>query len=217
MKQLDKDPAKEKRILVEIPLMNGTKNDIWARWCSMYAGTDRGYFFVPEIGDEVLLGFIDDDPCCPVILGGLYSSKLPPPYEMEAENFRKGIVTKEGMKIVFDEEKKVITFETPGNNKIELSDDGKFIRLTDRNRNKMTMDDNGILLSSSGKITLKAEKDIVIDTVGNVNMTSNRDIVLEGGNVNAKARIGFTAKGNATAEISASGQTTIKGGIVMIN
>ena len=48
-------------------------------------------------------------------------------------------------------------------------------------------------------------------------MKSEADVNVEGMNVNHTASAGFTAKGNATAELSASGQTTVKGAMVMIN
>lgn len=217
VKQLNDDPAKEERILVELPVLNEASNSVWARWCTLYAGKERGYFFVPEVGDEVVVGFFNHDPAHPVILGNLYSSHFPSPYGLTAENNKKTLVTREKLKIEFDEEKKVITLETPGKNKIELDDDGKLIKLTDQNKNEIIMDDKGITLNSCGKITLNAKSDVVAEATGKVAVTAKADVNLEGMNVNATAKTGFKAKGNATAEVSASGQTTIKGGMVMIN
>ena len=48
---------------------------VWARMAHVYATEDCGFVFYPEVGDEVVLGFFDDDPTYPVILGSLYSSK----------------------------------------------------------------------------------------------------------------------------------------------
>lgn len=217
VKQLEEDPGKEQRILVDIPVLNGDKNSVWARWTAPYAGNAKGYFFVPEKGDEVVIGFVNDDPAHPVILGNLYSSKQQPPYKLTAENYKKAIVTKEKMKIEFDEEKKIVTIETPGKNKIEVNDDKKSITLTDQNKNELILDDKGITLNSGGKIILKAKGDITLDASGKAGITAKADVAIEGMNVKATAKTGFTAKGNATAELSASGQTTVKGGMVMIN
>lgn len=217
VKQLEKDPASEQRILVDIPLLNGDKNGVWARMSTLYGAAGRGCFFVPEKGDEVVVGFFNNDPGHPVVLGNLYSGKQAPPYELTAENYKKAIVTKEKLMIEFDEEKKVITISTPGKNKVVLSDDGKSITLSDPNKNEVVMDDKGITLNSGGKIILKAKGDITLDATGKVGVTAKSDVALEGANVKATAKMGFTAKGNATAEISASGQTTVKGGVVMIN
>lgn len=58
VKQLKGDPAGELRILVDIPVLNGDKNGIWARWATLYAGKDRGHFFLPEPDDEVVVGLL---------------------------------------------------------------------------------------------------------------------------------------------------------------
>lgn len=217
VKQLEEDPDKEFRILVDIPLLNGDKNGLWARLATSYAGGGRGCFFIPEKGDEVVVGFFNNDPGHPVALGSLYSSKQAPDYELTADNYKKAIVTKEKMKIEFDEEKKIITIVTPGKNMIEVNDDKKSIKLTDQNKNELILDDKGITLNSGGKIILKAKGDITAEASGKVGITAKSDVAIDGMNVKATAKTGFTAKGNATAEISASGQTTVKGGMVMIN
>lgn len=217
VKKLDGDPLKEQRIQVELPWLNGMSKLLWARMAAMYATGGMGTFFLPEPGDEVLVGFMNQDPGHPVILGSLYGAKHQPPYEYEAKNNTKAIVTREKMRIEFDEEKKIITVSTPRKNTVELSDDGKRIRLTDENKNEITMDKNGITLSSAKDITLKAKGNITMDATMKLSGTAKQDVSLEGLNVKVQAKVGATVKGNATAELSASGQTTVKGAMVMIN
>jgi hypothetical protein len=53
--------------------------------------------------------------------------------------------------------------------------------------------------------------------VGAITLDSKADVKASGMNVQCEAKVGFTGKGNATAELSASGQTTVKGAMVMIN
>lgn len=217
VKKLDGDPLNEQRIQVELPWMDGQSKLLWARLSTLYATGGMGSFFLPEPGDEVIIGFMNQDPVHPVILGSLYGEKHKPPYEYEAKNNTKAIVTREKMRIEFDEEKKIITVSTPGKNTVELSDDGKHIKLTDPNKNEITMDKNGITLSSAKDITLKAKGGITMDATMKISGTAKQDISLEGLNVKVQAKIGATVKGNATAELSASGQTTVKGAMVMIN
>ena len=138
-------------------------------------------------------------------------------YEYEAKNNTKAIVTREKMRIEFDEEKKVITISTPSKNTVQMSDDGKHIKLTDENKNEITMDKGGITLSSSKDITMKAKGNINMDATMKLSGTAKQDVSLEGLNVKVQAKIGASVKGNATAELSASGQTTVKGAMVMIN
>lgn len=217
VRKLDGDPLKEHRIQVELPWLDGKSKLLWARLASMYATGGMGTFFLPEPGDEVLVGFMNQDPGHPVILGSLYGEKHKPPYEYEAKNNMKAIVTREKMRIEFNEEKKVITLSTPGKNTVEISDDGKYIRLADQHKNEIKMDSGGITLSSAKDIMLKAKGNITMDATMKLSGTAKSDVSLDGMNVKVQAKIGASVKGNATAELSASGQTTVKGAMVMIN
>lgn len=217
VKKLDADPDGQCKIQVSVPLMQADTDGVWARLANFYASNAFGSFFIPEIGDEVVLGFLNSDPSHPVVLGSLYSSKLKPPYDLTADNFTKAVVTKSKLKIEFDDDKKIITITTPGNNKMVLSDDGKSILLQDQNSNKVELSSSGIVLDSPKDISIKAKGKITLDAVGEIGITSKADVKLTGLNINNTANVGFVAKGNATAELSASGQTTVKGAMVMIN
>ena len=118
VRKLDGDPLKEYRIQIELPWMDGKNKLLWARLSTMYATNASGNFFLPEPDDEVVVGFMNEDPGHPIILGGVYGEKHKPPYEYEAKNNTKAIVTREKMRIEFNEEKKVITISTPGKNSI---------------------------------------------------------------------------------------------------
>jgi len=215
--KLDADPAGQHKIQVSVPLMKAQTAGVWARLASFYGSNGIGAFIIPEIGDEVVLGFFSNDPSCPVILGSLYSSKRAPPYELAAENNIKALVTRSKLKLEFDDEKKVITLLTPGNNKIVISDDAQSILLQDQNSNKVELSPSGILLDSPKDITISAKGKVSVSAVQNVEVAAQMDVKVTGLNINQSANIGFAAKGAATAELSAAGQTTVKGALVMIN
>lgn len=217
VKKLDGDPQQEYRIQVELPWLDGKSKLLWARLTSLYATNGMSAFFLPEPGDEVLVGFMNQDPTHPVVLGSLYGAKHKPPFEFEAKNNTKAIVTREKLRIEFDEEKKVITVATPGKNTLEINDDGKSITLTDQHKNEIKMDSGGISLTSAKDITLKAKGGITLDATSKISGTAQQDVSLEGTDVKVQAKMGATIKGNLTAELSSSGQTTIKGMTVMIN
>lgn len=217
VKKLDADPEGEQRVQVSVPVMKAVTDGVWARLASFYGSSSFGAFFVPEVGDEVVLGYFNDDPSHPVILGSLYSSKHVPAYGLTAENNTKAIVTRSKTKIEFDDDKKVITITTPGNNKIVLSDDAKSILVQDQNSNKIELGTGGITIDSPKDIKITAKGGITLDAVNAISITSKADVKTAGLNVNNEAQVGFVAKGTATAELSASGQTTVKGAIVMIN
>lgn len=119
--------------------------------------------------------------------------------------------------IEYDEEKKLVRISTPGSNKIEISDEKKSITLTDQHNNEIVMDSSGITLSSTKDITLKAKGNISMDANMKISGAAKQDVNLDGLNVKVQAKVGASVKGNATAELSASGQTTVKGAMVMIN
>jgi Rhs element Vgr protein len=205
---LENDPDGEDRIKVRLPMISTSEEGSWARIATLDAGKDRGTFFRPEIGDEVIVGFLNDDPRHPVILGMCHSSAKPAPEPAKDDNHRKGYVSREKMKFTFDDEKKIITLETPSGNKITISDEDKGIVFEDQNSNKITMNDSGIKIESSKDLILKATKNVKI----------------EGMAVELKAQTSFKASGSGSAEISGasttikgSATTVIQGGMVQIN
>lgn len=215
--QLDKDPKSQCRIQVEIPAMGAENNLIWARLCSYYATHQSGNFFIPELGDEVILGYINQDPGQAVIIGSVYSAKHVTPYPLSAENNTKAIVSKSQLKVEFNDKDKIITIVTPAQQSITLDDTNKTIVVEDQHKNTISMNSSGITLSSHKDITLSAKGEISLQSGRNTGITAKGDINVDGLNVNIKAQINFSAKSAASAELSSSGQTVIKGGIVLIN
>ena len=215
--KLDEDPDGQQRVQVSIPVLGSAAQPVWARLLQFYASNAFGAFFVPELADEVVLGFFDNDPTHPVILGSLYSSNRAPPYTLTAENNTKAIVTRCKAKIEFDDENKIITVMTPAKNKVVLSDQDKSILLLDQNNNRAELNPSGITLDSPKDIKVKANGTITLDAVGAISITSQADVKSAGLNVLCEGQVGFTGKGSATAELSASGETVVRGAMVMIN
>ena len=218
VKKLNEDPDSMFRILVTLPSNATNQDGLWARMANFYATDGAGLGFLPEVGDEVVIGFLESDPRFPVILGSLYSSaKKAATTPADNNNYIKTLITKSKLKVSFDDEKKITKIETPGGNSITLSDDAKSIEIADQNSNSIKMTSSGINIESQKDITLKATGNITLNATGKLNLSATQDVEVSGMNINQTAQVGFTAKGNATAEVSASGQTTVKGGIVMIN
>jgi len=215
--KLDGDPDGEHRIQVSVPVLQAERAGVWARLAQLHGSDGIGSFFVPEIGDEVVLGYFGNDPSHPVVLGSLYSSKRTPPYALAAANNTKAFVTRCKSRIEFDEQDKVITITTPGANKIVISDADKSISLKDQNGNEVKLAPAGITLDSPKDIQLTAKGRIVLDAVGTLSLASKADVTAAGLNVECEAQVGYSAKGGASAELSAAGQTVVKGALVMIN
>ena len=218
VKQIQEDPGKQFRVLVTVPTVDSEGHALWARLARPYATNNAGWFFYPEVGDEVLLAFLDGDPRYPVIIGSLHSGPRPPPLPVEKPNNQKGIVTRAQLKVLFDEEKKIITLRTPAGNTAVLSDDAKSITLTDENGNSAKLGTDGITLTSASNIVLKAAQNISLTAdAGTVTVKGTQGVTVSGLTVSLTADTEFSATGNASAKLTASGQTQIQGAMVMIN
>jgi Rhs element Vgr protein len=218
VKQLASDPQSLYRILVTLPSNAETQGGVWARYANFYGTSGAGLGFLPEVGDEVLVGFIENDPRYPVILGSLYgSAKQSPNQAADEKNNLKMLSTRSQLKMQFDDENKVITISTPGGNSITISDKDKSIAIADQNSNTINLSSSGIEITSNSDVSITAKGGITLNANSNIGITSKQNVEANGLNVNCSAKMGFVAKGTASAEVSASGQTTIKGAMVMIN
>jgi len=163
------------RVKVKIPALAGQPQEgqqpqvsVWARLASPDAGNKRGFYVRPEAGDEVVLGFFNEDPRQPVIIGSLYSSGINPiPAENivgtpNAENDKKGWVSKTGMSIVFDDKNEKISIVTLNNtNSIVLDGKNKTIVISDINENSISMSSEGISIDSKNKISIMSKENNV--------------------------------------------------------
>jgi Rhs element Vgr protein len=226
VKQIDQDPDGEFRVLVEVPIMNQGGEGIWARLSNFYASNNAGSFFFPEIGDEVILGFLNEDPRFPVILGSLYNSKSKvAPYTPNESNSTKAIITKNQLKFIFDDENKVVTVITPNNNQMVWSDKDKSITIKDQNENCIEMSSSGITIKSASNLTFQAAEAINIKagTATNikagtaVSIQAMESVTAKAANVSIQADMSAELKGGMSTTVSGGAEVSIKGAMVMIN
>lgn len=199
--QIEDDPDGDDRILVRLPVVDSGEQGVWARLATVGSGDSRGFVFRPEIGDEVVVGFIHDDPNQPVILGSVNSSAHPSPITPSDDNHEKGLITRGEIKFMINDDHPSVLIEMPSGKKISVNDDDGEITISDDHGNTVLMSSDGISLESSADITVKA----------------SGDLNLEGSNVNIKANASFKAEGSASADISSTGTTSVQGSLVQIN
>ncbi|MFK8104759.1 MAG: type VI secretion system tip protein VgrG [Saprospiraceae bacterium] len=227
VKQITEDPKNETRILVTVPIFadSGEASNLWCRWATPYASENIGQFFMPEIGDEVVIGFLNEDPRFPVILGSLYSSKKTPPTPAAENNPKKVIVTKSKLSVEFDDENVVLTIKTPNENKIIFSDQDQSITIQDQNENKVVMDSSGISMSSPADVKISAEGElnlsgtagVTISSEATLSMSAEASLSVSGLEVSISGETALSASGGAEASFSADGELSISGAMVMIN
>jgi Rhs element Vgr protein len=205
---LQDDPDGADRIKVRLPMVDPAEEGTWARIATLDAGDSRGTFFRPEIDDEVVVGFLDGDPRFPIVLGMCHSGANPAPEPAKDDNHHKGYTSRSKIRLLFDDDKVAVLLETPGGNKLTLSEDEKKVTIADQNGNSIVLDDGGITLTSA--------KDLVLKAAG--------DVRAEGKNIELKAETAATVSGGSSAELTGAStkvngdsSTVIKGGTVNIN
>lgn len=220
VKQIHNDPDNEYRILVEVALFNDKQQGLWARLTNFYSTNGQGAFFLPEVGDEVILGFLNQDPRYPIIIGSVYSQKNKPYSEFvpNAENSLKGIVSKKELRIMFDDKDQILTIITPNKNTMVFDDKAGQIKIQDQNQNSMVMSSSGIAIKSPQSITIEAEQSVTIK--GNTGVTiqsSAGDVSTTGVNIKESANLEYSAVGSVKASVQGGTQLTLQAAMVMIN
>jgi uncharacterized protein involved in type VI secretion and phage assembly len=157
------DPDGEGRVQVSLPWSpdsSGASYLAWARLATMMGGSNRGTWFVPDVGDEVLVVFEAGDPRRPYVIGGLWNGSDTPPESMDSggRNYKKVIRSRNGVKITFDDTDgtEQLIAETPGGQTVTLKDGPGSITVQDSNGNSIKLEAAGITITAAAKFTVNA-------------------------------------------------------------
>ncbi|MGB7342038.1 MAG: phage baseplate assembly protein V [Phototrophicaceae bacterium] len=193
----NKDEEKLGRVKVQFPWLSAEDESHWARIATPMSGQQMGLFFLPEVGDEVLVAFQHGMMEFPYIIGSLWNGKeKPPETNDDGKNNLRFIKSRSGHIIRLD--------DTDGSEKIEVIDKS--------GKNTIVIDvaANSITITSEGTIDLTAKKDITIKSSGG-------DVSIQGTNIEIKASGKFAAQASGQGELKAGGPLTVKGAVVNIN
>jgi Rhs element Vgr protein len=158
----DTDNGGQYRVKVHVPTISTSNVGIWARVATLDAGDQRGVYFRPQQGDEVVLGFLDNDPREAIILGYLHSkSNKQSPLPEIANTLQYGFVTQQKLKLIFDDTNKRMTLRVPsgsGEKTIILNSAAGGLEISDENSNSIKMDASGISIQAGGNVIIKGKK-----------------------------------------------------------
>jgi uncharacterized protein involved in type VI secretion and phage assembly len=174
------DPDKLGRVRVKLPHLDNELSD-WARLVSLMAGKDRGTFFRPEIGDEVLCAFEHGDARRPYVLGALWSSQdtVPSDDGRPTENNWRQIKSRSGHIIKLD--------DTRGAERIELIDkDGdRTVTIDSAARKIQVVCQSGDVevTAPAGRVTVNA-RSIELKATGTINLEADGTFTIKGATVN---------------------------------
>ncbi|MCB9434498.1 MAG: type IV secretion protein Rhs [Ardenticatenaceae bacterium] len=157
------DPDGQGRVKVTLPWSpdsNGEQYEAWARLATMMAGNNRGFWFIPDVDDEVLVSFEGGDARHPYVIGMLWNGQDAPPETMDSggQNAIKKIRSRNGIQIILDDSsgQETLTLETPGGQTIILKDGAASIECRDSNGNFVKLESSGITVNAAAKVTINA-------------------------------------------------------------
>jgi uncharacterized protein involved in type VI secretion and phage assembly len=151
-----KDPENRNRIQVRIynaDGVNGQDGPVWARVAVPFAGSKRGAFFIPDVGDEVLVVYLSGDSRFPVVVGGLWNGhdSAPDSFGGSGNSVDRWTITgKAGTKIAIIEDSNgpTIQFTTPGQLTGKMTDSDGSIEFSDANQTSIRIDSSGVTINA---------------------------------------------------------------------
>ena len=156
------DPDGAARVRVRMPMVDQSGEGAWARLATGVAGPDRGLAVRPEVGDEVVLGFLDGDPSQPVVLGGVHSAGQAPPEDGTDDNDHKVYVSRAGVRVAVDEGRAALRVETPGGRVLVLDDESGEVTVEDKRGNRVRLTNDGVTVESNSDLSLTANGKVSI-------------------------------------------------------
>jgi uncharacterized protein involved in type VI secretion and phage assembly len=190
----NKDPSKLGRVKLKIPILSDQDTTYWCPIIMLGAGKNRGWFFIPEKDDEVLVMFEHGDLNRPLVVGALWNGKDKPPDKNPGGNPRRVLKSRLGSKITFDDDKKQLIIEDGvGKGKITF----------DSQANKITIE------AIDGDVCFQTPADDMTIVAQSIEMTANTNLEIHAGDA-----MQWGAGGSAT--IKSSG-TTLSGSKVNTN
>jgi uncharacterized protein involved in type VI secretion and phage assembly len=186
----NQDPEGLGRVKVKFPWLSDMDESPWARIAAPMAGNQRGFYFLPEVDDEVLVAFEHGDVRVPYVLGALWNGQDQPPVTNADGNNNND----------------VRMIKSRSGHVIKLNDESgaETIEIFDNQKNSIKID------TEKGTITVTAKQDITLSA-------SNGTITLTAANVqiNSSGAMGLNA--NSDMNVQTSGVMTVKGTLVNIN
>ena len=163
----NKDPSKLGRVKLKIPILSDKDSTFWVPIIMQGAGKNRGWFFIPEVDDEVLVMFEQGDINRPLVVGALWGGKDKPPDKNDGgSNPRRMIKSRQGSKVTFDDkEMKIVIEDGAGKAKITF----------DSNENKI------IFESLNGDVCIQSPKGDTQIVAKNIEMKAANSIEIHAG------------------------------------
>jgi len=220
----NEDPKKLGRVQVRMNWQTGSMQTSWIRVLTPDAGTsdkvstNRGFVFIPEKGDQVMVSFRYDDPNRPFVLGSLFHGKSGT--GGGSSNKTKSLTTRSGCTVTLDDEKGSVTIADPTGSTVILNGDKT---ITIDSKDKITIHSKEIEILADEKIRIEADSEVEIlgktstfEGTSEAKVKSKTSIKEEAPAIDIKASATLKATG-ATVDVEGSTMTNIKGTLLNLN
>jgi type VI secretion system secreted protein VgrG len=209
----------------------------WVRVAQVWAGKQWGALFLPRIGQEVVVAFLDGDPDRPLVTGSVYNATTTVPYALPANQTRSTIKSdsskgggganeirfedKKGSEELFVQAQKDMVVSVLNNDALTVKGT-RAVEVTgaETHTNKKglayTITDD-LELTVGGKLTLKVTGDVQLQVTGNIAIESAKDVKVKAGIALNSEAVTIASKASATHNVEGGATVVIKGGIVKIN
>lgn len=220
----NEDPENLGRVKLEFPWRDADDQSYWARIATAMTGDGYGTYFLPEVEDEVLVGFENGDIHSPIVVGSLWSGNRKPPEDnADGNNDVRKIETRSGHVVEFDDndQEGAVTIETAAGHTVTLDDasGSEAVTIEDNGGNSVSMDSN------AGEIAIEANTEISL-SAPTIELSADGEITISsGGTLEASgdAQTKVTSGGQLDVEssgimgINASGPLQVQGAIIQLN
>jgi len=221
------DPDNLGRVKVQLLLRDTSDNETeWIRVAVPFAGDSMGAYFIPDVDDEVLIGFINGDIHKPFVVAGVWNTKQKPPVDNEGgKNLTKMIKTKSGIEVILEDsedgESSMVDIKTPKGMHVTLTDKNEVIEVSDKGgKNGVKIDTKGgqVEVKADKKITVKTGgSQIILDGAGQKIDIKTTTLSIKAAKIDINADASMTIKSGGLLNVEAGGPANIKGAIVKIN
>ncbi|MEY8607494.1 phage baseplate assembly protein V, partial [Muribaculum intestinale] len=218
------DPKKLGRVQVRMNWQTGSMQTSWIRVLTPDAGTsdkvsaNRGFVFIPEKGDQVMVAFRYDDPNRPFVLGSLFHGKSGT--GGGSSNKTKSLTTRSGCTVTLDDEKGSVTIADPTGSTVILNGDKT---ITIDAKDKITIHSKEIEIHADEKIRIEGDSEVEVlsktstfEGTSEAKIKSTTSIKEEAATIDIKANASLKASG-ATVDIEGATMTNVKGGLLNLN
>lgn len=136
------DPDQQGRVQISLPYLGGQNDSTWAPVATLMSGGGRGSWFMPEVGDEVLVAFNQEDVQHPYIIGFLWNGQDKPPVSNISSKVRR-LRTVSGHQIDFDDRdgQEKITITTKGGHQIQMDDTAGSVSINTNGKQQVQLQD----------------------------------------------------------------------------